>query len=317
MRVALIHDAVLPAPTYGGTERVVWWLAKGLASKKIPVTLIARPGSEFPFGDFKPHDFSQPVSFNADILHFFATPPQIPKQPYLVTIGGNGKAGEKFVRNTVFVSENHAHRHHATAFVHNGVDPDDYQFSEIKGRSLLFLAKASWKVKNVKGAIRIARESSSPLNIIGGSRPWLPKWRGTRWCGMLGGVEKARYLAESKGLLFPVIWDEPFGLAVVEALISGTPVLASRRGSLPELIPDDCGALCDSYAEFVERVLSLGQFCPQHCRDWALSQFSFEKMTEKYLQMYERIASGETLNEGEPFMDETQGLSKELGFPDK
>lgn len=317
MHIALIHDTVVPAEKYGGTERVIWWLAKGLLQRKHRITLVARPGSQFPFGEMVAHDFKQRVSVESDIHHYFSTPGLVPERPYVVTIGGNGKIGERFYRNTIFVSRDHARRHHASAFIYNGVDPDDYVFSESKERSLLFLAKASWKVKNVRGAIRIARRSGYPLDILGGSRSWLPRWRGVRWRGMQGGKTKACYLTRSTGLLFPVIWDEPFGLAVVEALMSGTPVLASQRGALPELIGKGAGFVCDNYDEFVEKVPFLRELSPKTCRDWALANFHYESMTQNYLILYERVLNDEPINESDPFTDVDQGGLKELGSPSR
>lgn len=316
MRIALIHDAVFPVEKYGGTERVVWWLAKGLAEKGHHVSLVARPGSHFPYGDFIPHDFRTSVTIDSDVLHCFATPPVVPDRPYIVTIGGNGRRGERFLRNTVFVSKNHAARHHAEAYVHNGVDPDEYEYSTSKGNSLLFLAKASWRTKNLRGAIRIARRARCPLNILGGSRSWLPYWRGVHYRGLLGGERKKSYLSSACGLLFPVIWNEPFGIAVIEALISGTPILASRRGSLPELVAPGVGFLCDTYDEFIRRVPELASVESSRCRDLAMSCFTYRHMASSYIEYYVRVANGECLNERDPFTDEPQGLLLELGCRD-
>ncbi len=316
MRVALVHDAVLPTLTYGGTERVVWWLAKGLAKQGVSVTLVARPGSSFPYGDFIPYNFDVPAETafpRADVHHYFATPGWAPNRPYVVTINGNGRAGERYLANSVFISRDHARRHHAAAVVYNGIDPEDYQFGSAKSSDLLFLAKASWRVKNVKGAIRIARSAGKKLNIVGGSRVWLPSWRGVRWCGMLGGEAKAHFLTSAKGLLFPVVWDEPFGLTVIEALMSGTPVIGSRRGSLPELIPPGIGILCNTESEFVSAISRLGEFSAKACREWAIDRFHFETMTTQYRVLYERVLAGETLNPSQPFTDTHQGLIRELG----
>lgn len=298
-RVVLVHDAVLPVQTYGGTERVIWWLTRGLHEMGVPVTLVAKPGTKCPYAKVVEHAgaFPPPELPAGDIVHYFNTPPTEPKTPYLVSIHGNGKPGEVFLPQTSFVSRNHAERHGAQAFVYNGVDPDEYEFRSQKSDYLLFLAKASWKVKNVDGAIRISRAAGKTLKIVGGSRWWCPRWRGVHWEGMLGGAKKREIIAGSRGLLFPVLWPEPFGLAVVEAMVSGTPVLASAYGSLPELVSEEAGKICDTESDFVAAVPTLGDFKPERCREWALSRFHYRKMAEGYQRYYEKILNGVAINE--------------------
>lgn len=295
--ISLVHEAQFPVKKYGGTERVVWWLAKGLFELGHQVNLISLPGSTCPFA--KVYDLRVPRP-PAEITHFFSTPLNEPQQPYIVTIEGNAKAGESFLPNTVFVSQNHAKRHGSEAYVYNGLDPDDYVFRENKNGELLFLAKASWAVKNVRGAISIARKSNKHLNILGGSRWWCPHWRGIHWRGMLGGSEKASWISNCEALLFPVLWNEPFGIAVTEALVSGTPVLATPFGSLPELIGPQVGRICTSYGEFFGAVREVRMFKPKDCRDWALSKFHYIDMAKNYLKKYESVLSGKKLNTEPP-----------------
>lgn len=301
-RIALIHEARFPVLKYGGTERVVWWLAKGLAEMGHQVNLISLPGSQCPFAQVTERKF--PVAPKdlppADLYHYFNTPSLEPESPYLVTIEGNGKSEETFLPNTVFVSQNHAERHGGKAFVYNGLDPDEYKFSEKKDNQLLFLAKASWSVKNVKGAIKIARRSGKELNIVGGSRWWLPHWRGIHWRGMLGGGDKNKWITQASGFLFPVLWHEPFGIAVTESLVSGTPVLASPFGSLKELIAPQVGKICSTYQQFVEGVHSLPQFRASDCRDWAMTQFHYRVMAREYVKYYEAVLSGKKLHSFSP-----------------
>lgn len=303
MNVVLIHNTSLPVTGYGGTERVFGWLAKGLKQLGHRVTLVCRHGSVFaeahrvvPF-DFAHFDFEKLP--DGDIHHYFFIPPSVPHRPYLATIHGNGKTGEAFPPNSNFVSRNHALRHSSDCFVHNGIDPDEYRFSASKKAQLLFLAKASWRVKNVDGAIRIARRAGVPIHILGGTRWWRWPFGQDVWEGSVGGEKKAHALAESQGLLFPVLWHEPFGIAVVEALVSGTPVLATPFGSLPELVGERVGRLCSSEEEFIEAVPQLPTFAAKECRDWALSKFHYLSMAESYVKLYEKIGLGRKINQGE------------------
>jgi glycosyltransferase involved in cell wall biosynthesis len=318
MKVALVHDAHFPVWAYGGTERVVWWLAKGLAERGVQVILAGKPGSTCPFAETPAVDLSLPVEDQVpglDVVHHFVTPAVEPAIPHVVTIGGNGQPGETYLTNTAFVSRNHAERHGATCYVHNGVDPADYEYGERKDPSLLFLAKASWKVKNVRGAIRLARRASRPLNIVGGQRWLFKRWRGTRWCGMLGGRAKASVIARSAALLFPVLWDEPFGLAVIEAMVSGTPVLATPFGSLPELVAPQTGQLCRSDEEFLSALSALDRYRPAECRDWALAHFSYGRMADRYLDLYRTVIGGQRLNAAAPQVRGCAG--KRYSLPDR
>ena len=303
MVIALIHNAKLPVPHYGGTERVIWWLAKALCELGHEVILVAAKGTTCPFASVIHADFSRPIEFQilgAQVLHYFYTPPTTPVRPYVVTIGGNGKPGETFLPNTAFVSRNHAERHNSTCFVYNGLDPADYKYSEKKDPYLLFLAKASWRVKNVRGSISLARAAGKQLRVVGGSRPWFLWGRGVSWEGNLGGERKADFLSKACALIFPVLWNEPFGLAVIEALVSGTPVIASHFGSLPELLPQTVGFLCGEKKEFLEAIESSGSLKSENCRAWVIENFHYHVMARSYLHLYQRVLDGEALNPSEP-----------------
>lgn len=216
------------------------------------------------------------------------------KEPFLVTIEGNAKDGEEFPPNTVFVSRNHAQRHGGRFHVYNGIDLDEYPFSPVRRDHWIFLAKASWRVKNVRGAIRTARKAGVPLDIVGGQQWFLPpslglRWRGVRWRGMLGGDSKLRAIEGARGLLFPVLWHEPFGIAVIEALAMGAPVVATPFGSLPELVSEKVGFIADSYAGLEAGVHHAGKVTPEACRAWVESRFTHRHMTEAYENLYRKI----------------------------
>ncbi len=301
LRVCIVHDTSLPVYRYGGAERALGWLARGLRDSGHDVLIACRRGSSYPGIPVVGVDFQKPIASQlppAQLYHFFFTPKEELPSPYVVTIQGNGKPGETFSKNTIFISRNHAERHGATAFVYNGLDPAEYAFSEKKERDLLFLAKASWKVKNVDGAIRIAKRARRPLQILGGSH-WLSplhRRQDIYWRGMVGGSEKTGVVAKSSGLLFPVKWHEPFGIAVIEALVSGTPALVSPFGSLPELVPPHVGKVCGTETEFFEAVEELPKFTARRCRDWVLENFDYRQMTEKYERYYEKLLAGESMN---------------------
>ncbi len=324
MKIVLHHPTVLPARGYGGVERVVLWLARGLRAGGHDVWVVASPESQLPNGialipvsvlQSKPEDLRSLLPPGIDLVHFMAPVTERVAAsfpcPVLQTVHGNGKPREIFLRNSVFLSRNHAQRHGADAFVWNGVDPDELLFSSSvpSTANFLFLSKTSWRVKNLSGAMRIARRAKVPLSIAGGRGPGMLRFRaaltrGMHWVGPVGGRSKAEFLASGRALLFPVRWAEPFGLVVVESLMSGTPVIASRMGSLPELISADVGMLLDPDREqdWIDSVrgFSASSISRIRCRDWAVEKFHYQVMSKSYEGLYQQVLRGEFLHDRAP-----------------
>lgn len=303
MKIVHVIDALFPVPAYGGTERVAYWLGKAQAQLGHEVTYLCREGSQLPFARCVPApagyaDLTPFIPQGTEFVQLYGTPQFRLDFPYLVNIGGNGKAGEEYDPNTVFVSRNHAERHGWDHFVYNGIDLDEYPMGKQKADYALFLAKASWKVKNLRGAVRITRDAGMPLSVAGGRAAC---WhRHVRSYGSVGGETKLRLLQEAKSLLFPVIWPEPFGLAVVEALACGTPVVATPRGALPEIITKNCGILADSHEELVAALGRVGDFSREACRARVAEAFTHIQMAERYLEYYRKILQQGTLAAGRP-----------------
>jgi len=300
LNIVLAHDSVLPALTYGGIERVIWWLGKGLFELKHKVIIACReirancPFAELIKVDFREKNLKLP---DAHIYHFHAPIADNFPKPHIVTIHGNGKKKEVFSLNSVFVSLDHAKRHNSFSYVYNGIDPKEYIFSSHKKDYLIFLAKASWKVKNLKLALKLGKLTKKTLHVIGGKKLFFRK--GNIWHGVIGGEKKAVLLSQAASLLYPIIWHEPFGLAVIESLISGTPVICSRFGSMKELVNSEVGFICDTEKDFIDAIERVDSINSYNCRDWAM-QFNYLNMAKKYVELYERVLSGETLNNTRP-----------------
>jgi glycosyltransferase involved in cell wall biosynthesis len=232
--------------------------------------------------DYAPH-----IPSDADIVHLYATPRVPLKHPHIITIGGNGKPGETYSPNTVFVSGDHARRHGSTQFVYNGIDPDEFEYRETKDDYFLFLSKASWKVKGLKTAMELSKRTGIKLRIAGGRGISLN--RKIRYMGMVGGRKKAKLLSGARALLFPIQWEEPFGLVAAEALMSGTPVITSDRGSMPEVVTDEVGFRCSGVDEMEQAIRSIGRISPAACRDRAEKLFSDTAMARGYSLKYQEI----------------------------
>jgi glycosyltransferase involved in cell wall biosynthesis len=121
-----------------------------------------------------------------------------------------------------------------------------------------------------------------------------------RFKGMVGGKEKGKYLNTSKGLIFPVLWHEPFGLAIIESLFYGCPIFGTPYGSLKELINKDVGYLSTKKSELVESLKYADDFDKKICHEYALENFNSKKMTLEYLNKYHEVLNGHPLNQMEP-----------------
>ncbi|MGA3282876.1 MAG: glycosyltransferase [Verrucomicrobiota bacterium] len=303
---------LIPPKLYGGTERIIYWLGKALVELGHQVTLIANAQSHIPGAELRPiaPDEKDPqvwlrlIPRSTDIVHFHERPAAPIGKPCLMTSHGNGRPGEQFPPNTIFVSRRHAANHGSRHFVHNGIDPTEYSFSETRENYALFLANARAAVKNLRGAANVARRAGLELRVLG-SRNWplnlhrlLPPIRGVRYYGIMGGAEKCDLLARARCLIFPVRWHEPFGIAIIEAFVSGAYVVATPYGSLPEIVTPQVGALSAKAEELVEAVKNPQRFRPAACHDhvWR-GGFTHLDMARKYLGYYEWILSHGSLGE--------------------
>ena len=303
LRIGLYFDGPLPVRRYGGTERVIVWLARGLRELGHDPLILAREGTrlgELPVHELSPStirrmaqasDFRLDPSIpdGIDVIHFHSATAGSLELPHLTTIHGNARPG-RFGADHVFVSRDHMVRMWGRHFVHNGIDPADYEFRTNKSTDLLFLGLASRRVKGVDRAIRIARKADRRLCIAGGWRPSLD--RRIHWAGMVDNERKRKLLSEACALLNPIRWLEPFGLVVVEALVSGTPVLASPLGAMNELVTPQVGALCEDDASFLEAIERIGEWSPDACRQRVLDHFTHTIMAQNYLRLYERAIDG-------------------------
>lgn len=311
MHIGIVCNTVIPTVLYGGIGRVVLWLGRGLHELGHQVTFLVRTGSRCEFAPVHATDFQRPLAeqlpAGLDIVHAHLEPLAGLPIPFCQTIHGNFRAPQVLHPNTLFVSESHARNHNAAAFVHNGLDPADYGPPDLdrSGGPLVFLGKAAWRIKNVRGAIRVARRAGIPLDVLGGYRFNLKMgFRLTldprvRFHGMVGGEKKNALLRRGRGLVFPVLWPEPFGIAVAEALYFGLPVFATPYGSLPELVGEDEGFLSASESALAEAAARADAYDRRAIHESWKQRFTHLQMAKKYLTYYEKILSGETLHPAE------------------
>jgi glycosyltransferase involved in cell wall biosynthesis len=120
-----------------------------------------------------------------------------------------------------------------------------------------------------------------------------------RFVGVVDGERKARLLAEARCLWMPARWPEPFGLTLIEALASGTPVVGTRVGSLPEVVDDQTGRLGDTLDELIALIPEVERLAPDACRARVERFFTHRAMAEGYLRMYGHYVRTGTLPPGQ------------------
>lgn len=186
------------------------------------------------------------------------------------------------------------------ANVGNSIDVSRYPFRRRAGESLLFLGRMSPE-KGAHRAILVARRAGRPLKIAAKCRepgeieyferhvePHLGP--DVEYVGEVGHDEKCRLLAEAHALLVPIEWQEPFGLVMIEALACGTPVVALRRGSVPELLRHGRTAyVADDLGGMVAGIDRVAELDPTVLRADVENRFSVERMVEEYLEVYESV----------------------------
>lgn len=184
------------------------------------------------------------------------------------------------------------------ATVYNGIDTHmfDYQPSVTRSDRLLFAGRIVPE-KGVKEAVQVALESGHELDIIGPVFSDTQAYFDEHIAPHLG--EQIQYLGhvkrrdlphhfrQAKAFLAPVRWDEPFGLTLTEAMASGTPVIALRRGSIPEVVAHEkTGFVVDSLEQMVQAVREVGHISPTACRERVLQKFSIKAMVAGYEAVY-------------------------------
>jgi glycosyltransferase involved in cell wall biosynthesis len=197
--------------------------------------------------------------------------------------------------------------------VHHGMPAQLLKLEKGNGGYLAFLGRISPE-KGVDDAIKIARRAGMPLKMAAkvdqADREYfenrvkpLLKDNSVEFIGEIGHDEKNAFLGNAAALLFPICWPEPFGLVMIEAMACGTPVIAYRHGSVPEVLEDGVtGFIVSDVNGAVNAVRRLSEIDRKACRRHFERYFSDERMALDYMAIYEKLVRGEpstlTLNDG-------------------
>ena len=334
-QVAPLYESV-PPKYYGGTERVVSYLAEELIRQGHEVTLFASGDSvtrarlvaacqrslrldkhcidqmayqilmlERVFQRAAEFDI---VHFHVDYLHF----PLSRRQPitHVTTLHGRLDIPDLVplyweFRDMPVISISNEQREplpwaNWQATVYHGVPTSLYQFRSEPGSYLAFLGRISPE-KRVDRAIKIAKQAQIPLKIAAKVDPVdkdyfenavkpLLRHPLVEFVGEIGDGEKDEFLGNAYALLLPIDWPEPFGLVMIEAMACGTPVIARRRGAVPEVMEEGhTSFIVRNLEEAVEAVRRVPELNRKRCREFFEKRFTATRMAHDYLRVYERL----------------------------
>jgi glycosyltransferase involved in cell wall biosynthesis len=180
----------------------------------------------------------------------------------------------------------------------NALDLEAYPYHAERGEYLLFLGRMSLD-KGAHRAIEVAKRAGLPLKLAGKKRepaeqayfdelvaPHLGG--GIEYVGETSHVTKVALLQNARATLFPIEWDEPFGLVMIESMACGTPVLATRHGAVPEVIEHGrSGIIVDNHLDMVDAIADADRLDPPEIRRYAEERFSSARMVADYVAAYE------------------------------
>lgn len=194
----------------------------------------------------------------------------------------------------IYVSRAQAASFGSSRYVWNGIDPAELIYSEGKDDYFVFVVSQFNRAvsKGLLVAIEIVERLGARLVVAAHpGKDGLPQSfisPNVFYVGYLDGERKAATLARARALLFPVQAAETFGVVVAEALMSGTAVIGSKYGSLPELITPEVGFTCQTMAEYLAAAERVREIDPKVCRRRAMDEFHYHVMARRYVLEYER-----------------------------
>jgi len=186
--------------------------------------------------------------------------------------------------------------------VYNTIDFSQYQLTEVVSDSapLMFLGRLD-RVKGVHTAIEIAKLTNNQLIIAGNIshtaedyeyfktiiEPQIDNEQ-IKYTGPLNDVEKNAWLGQARALLFPIEWDEPFGMVMIEAMACGTPVIAFNKGSVSEIIDNETGVIVNNVNEMADAVSLIKSIDRKKCGKKAESRFNTSTIAKRYLNLFNK-----------------------------
>jgi glycosyltransferase involved in cell wall biosynthesis len=299
----------VPPPNYGGIERVIYDLTEELVEMGHEVYLFATGGSRssarvinYEHHGFSPYEISEFVKKklppDIDIIHDHTHSSAIGRLnldiPTVCTIH---TPVNNPVKCPVYVSKS-AREYHAGGkgwYVYNGINPNDFEYSEEKDDFVLYMGMLAW-YKGIVHTLEAVEKTGDNLILAGPvydvdyhKREIEPRIKANpriKYIGEVGGKRRTDLLKHAKCLLFPTVCNEPFGLIMIEAMVSGTPVLALSNGAVPEVLERFPELICSTPEEMAEKLMRQDFPDPKEMRSYVLGNFTRDRMARNYLNIY-------------------------------
>lgn len=302
MKVVQRCNYIAPAKDSQGAERVVEYISKGLVELGHTVYMWLHPETQqVPIeGTVLVNQMPE----DADIMHAHGWDPldyDALGKPWVTTIHGYSLHQlPELARNNprvLAVSNFAARAINVPNFVHTCVDPSKFIFKDKKQDYFLWMAGLDWgEGKGLFTTIALAKKLRIKLKIAGAGKNQDILNEVKKLCddkiefvGPVNGQEKAELLANAKAYILLTQLPDACPATISEALISGTPVIGSTFGALPELVQKDVGILCNDSKEFAKAVATIGKIKPKDCYDYAFKNFHYVEAAKKFLQIYESV----------------------------
>jgi glycosyltransferase involved in cell wall biosynthesis len=205
--------------------------------------------------------------------------------------------------NAVFVSEserkNSPVQFKKSWVIYNAVDLSQFKFNPRAGDHFIWIARVS-KVKGIENAILAAEKTGIELLLAGQIQPMMKDYfeekikprltKKIRYLGELSQKELSDFYGSAKACLYPIEWEEPFGLVMAESQACGTPVIAFDRGSAREVVKDGkTGFVVKNVSEMVKAIKKIDKISRKECRKWVEKKFTIERMVNDYEKVYYKI----------------------------
>ncbi len=207
-----------------------------------------------------------------------------------------GKSLDMAVDNWIYVSQTLATLYGSDRYVYNGIDPDEFIYSETKDDYFFFIVGGINRAekKGLDIALAIAKQTGIRLLVAGSSDDPAAlqifgdrcKAHGATFVGQVSGTQKAELFAGAKAVLFPSQYNEACPLVLAESLMSGTPIITSANGAMPELMEASVGCVCDTIDDYVRAIDLVEDIHPHACRALAMERFHYLNMAKGYLAQY-------------------------------
>ena len=183
--------------------------------------------------------------------------------------------------------------------VYNGINLSDFKFNPKPKNHFIWIARIC-PAKGTKEAIEIAKKAKIKLLLAGQIQPHYrqyfekeikPRLTSTiKYVGELPKEKLSKFYGSAKGCLYPIHWEEPFGLIMTESMACGTPVIVFDKGSAREVVKDGkTGFIVNNIKEAVEAIKRINEIDRKKCREWVEENFTKEKMVDNYEKLYYEI----------------------------